>query len=348
MIPRLHQVYGSPEELPLRDLLVALLGPEGRRRVQLRYLPNDKLFVMYQADLILRIRNEKNLKNIFNFLTRFKNFLGSYPPSEELAKGFLAQFTNVKPHTWYNYVGEIKRFMAWYGEPITLKAKLPKTLPPYHEDGDVESLLNIIQQKKTHKNLIPRDLLLVELDWKTGLRRAELSNLEKRDIHSDFLVVRSGKGGKDRLMPLVPAIAEKLHNFTKDMKPNEKVFKLNPTSLGMKIKDLAKRAGLTDFHCHSLRHKFATDLLNHGADIRAVQQLMGHENLNTTQVYLAITDKRLREAIKRLEPEPEERTRSDTKLQEILQAKVLLYKPTSIIGLAYRKLLDNFRAQQPH
>jgi integrase/recombinase XerD len=323
---------------------VALLGSEGRRRVQLRYLPNDKLFAMYEADLILRIRNEKNLKNIFNLLTRFKNFLGSYPPSEELAKGFLAQYTSLRPHTWYNYVGEIKRFMAWYGEPIALKAKLPKTLPPYHEDRDVESLLSVIQRKKTHKKMIPRDLLLVELDWRTGLRRAELSNLEAKEIHSDFLVVRSGKGGKDRFIPLAPTMAEKLHNFIKGMKPNEKVFKLNPTSLGMKIKDLAKRAGLADFHCHSLRHKFATDLLDHGSDIRAVQQLLGHTNLNTTQVYLAVTDKSLREAVNRLEHEPGKSIRSETRLQEILKAKVLLYKPTSIIGLAYRKLLDDFRA----
>ena len=82
---RLHQVYDSLEEQPLRDLLVALLGPEGRRRLQLRNLSNDKLFAMYEVDLILRIRNEKNLKNILNLLTRFKDFLGSYPPSEELA-----------------------------------------------------------------------------------------------------------------------------------------------------------------------------------------------------------------------------------------------------------------------
>jgi integrase/recombinase XerD len=283
---------------------VALLGPEGRRRLELRYLANDKLFAMYEADLILRIRNEKNLNNIRQLLTRFKDFLGYYPPSEELAKGFLAQYTGLKPHTWYNYVGKIKRFMAWYGEPIALKAKLPKTLPPYHEDRDVESLLKVIQRKRTHKKVIPRDTLLVELDWRTGLRRAELSNLETKDIHSDFLVVRSGKGGKDRFIPLAPAISQKLYNFTRGMKPNEKVFKLNPTSLGMKIKDIAKRAGLDDFHCHSLRHKFATDLLEHGADIRVVQQLLGHTNLNTTQVYLGFTDKRLREAVNRLEPEP--------------------------------------------
>jgi site-specific recombinase XerD len=126
-------------------------------------------------------------------------------------------------------------------------------------------LIPQLHQVKWRWMMIQRDVLLVELDWRTGLRRVELSNLEMRDIHSDFLVVRSGKGQKDRLVPLVSAIAEKLHEFTKDMKPNEKVFKLNPVSLGMKIKDFAKRAELDDFHCHSLRHKFATDLLVHSS-----------------------------------------------------------------------------------
>lgn len=200
--------------------------------------------------------------------------------------------------------------MAWYGERINLKAKLPKSLPTYHEDKDVEALISVAQLKKTHKKMITRDLLLVELDWRTGLRRSELANLEARDIKSDFLVVRHGKGHRDRLISLAPSIAEKLHNFIKGMKPNEKIFKLNPTSLGMKIKDLAKRAGLENFHTHSLRHKFATDLLEKGADIRVVQQLMGHENLNTTQVYLAITDKRLRDAVNLLDSNEKETTYS--------------------------------------
>jgi integrase/recombinase XerD len=256
---------------------------------------------LYQTDLILRIRNKKNLKNIVNLLARFKDYLGQYPPSETSCKAFLAQYNNLKPHTWYNYVGEMKRFMSWYGEGLTLKAKLPKSIPTYHEDKDIEAILSVIQLKKTHKKVIARDTLLVELGWRTGLRRAELSNLEARDIHTDFLVVQHGKGQKDRVIPLTPTIAEKLHNFIVGMKPNDKIFKLNAISLGMKIKDLANRAGLNDFHCHSLRHKFATDLLEKGADIRVVQQLMGHENLNTTQVYLAITDKRLRDAVNLLE-----------------------------------------------
>ncbi len=71
--------------------------------------------------------------------------------------------------------------------------------------------------------------------------------------------------------------------------------------ISMKIKKFARKAGLEDFHAHSLRHKFATDLLERGADLKVVQELLGHENLSTTQVYLAVTSERMREAVNLLE-----------------------------------------------
>jgi integrase len=110
--PYLHKVYGSPEELPLRDLLVALLGPEGRGKSEFKSLQNDELFEPYFGDLALRITNGKNLKCIRALLYGFKDFLGDYPPSVELAKGFLAKYTGLAPHTWYNYVGELRSFMT--------------------------------------------------------------------------------------------------------------------------------------------------------------------------------------------------------------------------------------------
>lgn len=67
------------------------------------------------------------------------------------------------------------------------------------------------------------------------------------------------------------------------------------------MKQLAKKAGLSDFHTHTLRHKFATDVLESGTNVKVIQSLLGHENLNTTQVYLSITDKDLYAAAKRLD-----------------------------------------------
>ena len=81
-----------------------------------------------------------------------------------------------------------------------LKVKIPKTLPPYTKDSEIERLFSAIENKRSHKGRIARDSLLVELALKTGLGRSELGNLEVEDVYQDFLVVRNGKGGKDRII----------------------------------------------------------------------------------------------------------------------------------------------------
>jgi len=229
-------------------------------------------------------------------------YLGAYPPSPELAKSFLAQYADRKPRTLYRYTQMLRGFMKWYGEPIDdVKIKVPKTLPDYTEEGDIEKLLAAIPNKRSHKDLIERDQLLVVLGWRSGLRRGELANLRPRDIHGDSLIVRGGKGKKDRLIPLTQDVAARLHDFIKDKGPDERVFGLSPESLGMKVKQIAVKAGLSDFHTHTLRHKFATDVLESGTNLKVLQSLLGHENLNTTEVYLSLTDRELYAAAKRLD-----------------------------------------------
>jgi integrase/recombinase XerC len=285
----------------------------------LRQMTNDELFKLYDSDLVLRLRNAKNLSDTRKILARFKAYLGEYPPSPELAKSFLALFVDRKPRTLYRYAQMVKMFMKWYGEPLSdFKVRIPKSLPPYTEDSEIEKLFEAVENKKTHRKLIVRDSLLIELALKSGMRRGELANLGVGDIHEDFLMVRDGKNNKDRVIPLSPPIALRLRNFIVSKKPNESVFGLKPSTITMKIKAFAKKAGLDNIHAHTLRHKFATDLLEHGANIRSVQHLLGHENLSTTQVYLSITDKGIREAVDLLE---------DSKNSK---ATDILVKPTGI------------------
>jgi site-specific recombinase XerD len=100
--------------------------------------------------------------------------------------------------------------------------------------------------------------------------RSGLVVLEGKDIHSDFLIAH-GKGNKERVIPLLPAIATRLNNFAQGMKPGEKVFKLKAVSIGNKIRVFALKAGLSTFHTHTMRRqKFATDLVEKGADINSV------------------------------------------------------------------------------
>ncbi len=135
--------------------------------------------------------------------------------------------------------------MKWYGEPLDdFKVKVPKTLPPYTSDSEIEKLFSAIEGKRSHKGCIVRDRLLVELALKTGMRRSELANLVTKDIHHDFLIVRNGKGGKDRVIPLAESINPKIHDFIQGMGPDEKIFKLKPACISGKIKQFAKKAGL--------------------------------------------------------------------------------------------------------
>ncbi len=282
----------------------------------MRHMTNEELFRLYDNDLVLRLHNIKNLSDTRKMLTKFKEYLNGYPPSPELAKGFLAQYADRKPRTLYRYAQMIRVFMKWYGEPLEdFRIKVPKTLPPYTKDSEVERLLNAIGNKRSHKGCIVRDTLIVELAVKTGMRRSELANLEAKDIQPDFLVVRNGKGGKDRVIPLVASIAQRLKNFTQGMKPEEKVFKLKAECISNKVRQFAKKAGLNNFHTHTMRHKFATDLLERGANIKQVQELLGHDNLATTEVYLSTTDQGKRDAINRLDED-----KPDTEEQKTIEA----------------------------
>jgi len=303
------------------NLLEAFLGPEGRRRLKLRQLNNNELFKLYDSDLALRLHNPKNLEDTRKILSEFKQFLNEQKPSTDLAKSYLSRYTDRKPRTLYRYAQMLRVFMKWYGEPMSdFKVKRPKSLPQYIEDDDIEKLFAAIRDKKSHKVVIVRDTLLVELALKTGLRRGELANLAVGDIHDDFLVVREGKNNKDRTIPLTPNLAQELHAFIEGKRRAEKVFGLAAPSITLKIKAIAKKAGLHNIHAHALRHKFATDLLYHGADVRSVQHLLGHENLSTTQVYLSVNDSRLRDAVNLLDNSRKE-VEKQVDLQSIVTIK---------------------------
>lgn len=150
-----------------------------------------------------------------------------------------------------------------------------------------------------------RDRAILELFFSTGLRVSELCNLDRDsfDLRQDEFSVR-GKGDKVRLVFLSPAAREALRTYldrrqdltSEALFINEKGGRLTPRSVERLIKYYATKAGISKkVTPHVIRHSFATDLLQNGADIRAVQVLLGHANIATTQIYTHVTDKHLRE-----------------------------------------------------
>jgi len=182
--------------------------------------------------------------------------------------------------------------------------KLPRTLSP----GEAERLV------EAANGTSPRDLrdrALVELLYGAGLRVSEAVGLEKNGVDLDERLVRSiGKGDKERIVPLGRNAADALRRYLSRGRPfldsrhrpelflNARGGPLTRAGAFLILRRLAEKAGLepTRIHPHLLRHSFATHLLEGGADLRSVQEMLGHADLATTELYTHVTDRRRREA----------------------------------------------------
>jgi integrase/recombinase XerC len=159
-----------------------------------------------------------------------------------------------------------------------------------------------------------RDRALFETLYACGLRVSELTGLDWRDVDEDagMVMVRSGKGGKDRLVPIgEPALAA-LRRWRQAQQPasydhpvftNMRGRRLTPRSVQRMMSQRLQRSGLENVATpHALRHSFATHLLDHGADLRTIQELLGHASLATTQRYTQVSISRLKEVYRRAHP----------------------------------------------
>jgi len=195
-------------------------------------------------------------------------------------------------------------------------AKLPERQLDLLTSAELDRLMKapkeaFAKEKDERKRLnYLRDQAMLELLFSTGLRISELCALNSDiDLTRDELSVR-GKGDKVRVVFLSPASKEAVRTYLKARKDMEealfvdgratKPHRMTPRDAQRHLKDYVSRAGITSVVTpHTLRHAFATDLLSNGADIRSVQQLLGHASINTTQIYTHITDAHLREVHKK-------------------------------------------------
>lgn len=190
--------------------------------------------------------------------------------------------------------------------PMTLitTPKLDKKLPQVIYYDDLEKLLSIPNGDKVCDL---RDALILELLYSTGIRVSELVNIKVKDINkSEKQINIFGKGSKERIVIYGKICESKLEKYLKkrhelDKNSSEYLFLNNRggvlTTRGVRyIIDQIIKRGCLQFHIspHVLRHTFATHMLNEGADLKSVQELLGHENLSTTQIYTHVSNERLR------------------------------------------------------
>jgi integrase len=163
------------EELPLRELLISLLGDDWRRRLENRSKTNSQALTEY-FDLVASSKSAKWDYETRRLLNQFHEFIGEYPPTIGLFTKFFQRYLKLSLSTKARYYYVFSAFFNWYsGQKLPFKVKAPKPLPQHVPDEDVEKLLVVIQGKKSHKCTIDRDILLVETAYHTGLRRSELS-----------------------------------------------------------------------------------------------------------------------------------------------------------------------------
>ena len=187
--------------------------------------------------------------------------------------------------------------------------KKERYLPTSMSELEVEKLLN---SPKLLIRIEIRDKAMIEMLYATGMRISELVNLKLNNVDTNRCVVKVlGKGSKERLIPFGENALEAL-NLYLNIRPSsnsKEVFlsnrkrRLSRVAFWQRIKTYLKRENLKlSISPHTIRHAFATHLLNRGADLRSVQLLLGHSDLSTTQIYTHIAKQRLSEVLKKHHP----------------------------------------------
>ncbi|WP_300032039.1 tyrosine recombinase XerC [uncultured Roseobacter sp.] len=216
----------------------------------------------------------------------------------------------------------VKAFYRWLAERegfeptavLSVRApKFQKKLPrPLAEDA-ARGLIDAIEMQSQTPWVAARDVAVVTLLWGCGLRISEALSLTGADTPLPGTLRITGKGGKERVVPVLPAAQNAVETYVRlcpwTQTPNEALFRgvrggaLGPGTIQKVMARARMQLGLPSSATpHAMRHSFATHLLNAGGDLRAIQELLGHASLSTTQAYTAVDTARLMEVYERAHP----------------------------------------------
>lgn len=226
------------------------------------------------------------------------------------------------------HLSSVRSFFSWcasegIADDVAVEVlgtpKIPKTLPRTLTRQQLQRLLSLPDTTTPEG---ARDACMLELFYATGARISELARLRVSDVDLEAATVRLlGKGSKERIVPVYRRAADAFERYIEEGRglllarrkgapePTPSVFvsgrglPMDAQALRYRFYKLAREAGLpAGVSPHALRHTFATDLLEGGADLRSVQELLGHESLSTTQIYTHVAPDRLQAAVRRAHP----------------------------------------------
>ncbi|MCW5908697.1 MAG: tyrosine-type recombinase/integrase [Chitinophagales bacterium] len=264
-----------------------------------------------------------------NDLLQFAAFIGA---EEDIAQVKHSQIRNwivammgdkISPRSINRKISTLKSFYKYLlrkgviqANPLQ-KVQAPKTskrLPVFVEQPGIEKLLHSIEFSEGYEGMLEK--LIIELLYGTGMRRSELINLKESDVDSYNAQLKVlGKGNKERLIPVHPQLLSSIKQYLSEKKnvaPNQQEHYLLVNAKGKKLPPafvyaVVKRylnlvTTINKKSPHVLRHTFATHLMNNGADINAVKELLGHSSLAATQVYTHNTIDKLKEVYRKAHP----------------------------------------------
>lgn len=260
---------------------------------------------------------QKNNINDFNAVGKFESMdYVEVLRSGEITKGKISNATYSRNlsalRSFYHYLIEIH--LADHN-PFTnfKKVHVEKHLP---DVLTFDQMLLILNSFDLNNDKDLRDRCIIETIYACGLRLSEAANLKINNVDLDSLTLNViGKGNKERLVPFYPGLKKIIIRYINEYRNfyvksdcdnlfvSKRGDKISPRTIQVILDQTQKRVNLPiNLHPHMLRHSFATHLLDNGADLRTVQELLGHENLSTTQLYTHLTFDRLKKTVEKAHP----------------------------------------------
>lgn len=265
---------------------------EAEKELRLRhYSQNTMRIYLHYLKLFFFNFPESKISNISK--DEIRDFLIDFIENNNYSHSAVSQYVNsIK----FLYEKVLKQPRTVYDLP---RPRKPKTLPKVMSRKEVKAMLVVVSNIK-HKAIL-------HVIYSGGLRLSELLNLKVEDIHSDRMLIniRGGKGKKDRTTILGKACLQHLREYYKIYKPQiwlfegtEKGKKYSTRSVQNIMKANLKKAGIMKpYTVYTLRHSFATHLLEQGVDLRYIQELLGHNSSKTTEIYTHVSTRNLRNIV---------------------------------------------------
>ncbi|MCU0913622.1 MAG: tyrosine recombinase XerD [Planctomycetes bacterium] len=276
----------------------------------------DNTILGYGRDLreFLRACRDEGIKDIRQFtpvlVQKYMYTLAGTDKSENSAKRALAALRMLLKF------GKLRHLIEDDGTEVLESPKLWQRLPTV---CNKQQVLHLLEAPSPEEPYYLRDKALLELLYATGVRASEVAGLKTTDVNLDIGYLRCfGKGHKERVVPVGKIAISATRDYLRDLRPrlvrppsgaflllSRTGRPLSRIEIWRLVKKYAVRAGMPrNVTVHTLRHCFATHLLSGGADLRSVQEMLGHVDIGTTQIYTHVDHERLRQIHKRFHPRP--------------------------------------------